>query len=152
MRFLLSYLLLKPSLRTSKCRATYGTASSSLKPLSGALISCVRSIFLTPVAHNDKGRGTGGVSDTTGAMSAVPIATGDRGSYLNLTRAWENGDSLSFSLPMRLRVSKYTGKKIQSTGFQQVVWIVLVLDLPRQARDGNQTVVNGCRDSEIFLV
>jgi DUF1680 family protein len=54
-------------------------------------------------------------------MSAVPIATGDRGSYLNLTRAWENGDSLSFSLPMRLRVSKYTGKKIQSTGFQQVV-------------------------------
>lgn len=44
-----------------------------------------------------------------GTSSTGPIGTGLRGSYLELTRTWTDGDRLHFSLPMQLRVTQYTG-------------------------------------------
>ena len=35
--------------------------------------------------------------------------TGTRGSYLQISRSWAHGDSLSFALPMRLKVTRYRG-------------------------------------------
>ena len=38
-----------------------------------------------------------------------PVGMGARGSYLELSRTWTDGDTLHFSVPMQLRVSRYSG-------------------------------------------
>ncbi len=61
------------------------------------------SVFLTP-------RSTDNDTGTVGRIAPrVPIGMGVRGSYLELTRTWTDGDSLHFVLPMQLRVTQYTG-------------------------------------------
>jgi uncharacterized protein len=46
------------------------------------------------------------------ALNGDPIETGLPGSYCAIRRAWQNGDTLSFTLPRRLRLTKYTGADI----------------------------------------
>ena len=42
-------------------------------------------------------------------LNGEPLTTGVPGSYCPIRRAWRDGDTLSFTLPMGLRVTKYTG-------------------------------------------
>lgn len=42
-------------------------------------------------------------------LNGAQIATGAPGTYLALSRAWQPGDRLSFTLPMPLRASRYQG-------------------------------------------
>ncbi|MDR1859472.1 MAG: glycoside hydrolase family 127 protein [Bacteroidales bacterium] len=37
------------------------------------------------------------------------LATGNAGSYVTVSRKWKNGDRITFTLPMELRATKYTG-------------------------------------------
>ena len=61
------------------------------------------SVFLEP----------GGKNSSTGSMRSValrqPVGMGARGSYLELSRTWTDGDTLHFSVPMQLHVSRYSG-------------------------------------------
>jgi hypothetical protein len=48
------------------------------------------------------------LSSVAGALH-IETWHGSRGLYLPITRSWKAGDSLSFSLPMKLKASRYTG-------------------------------------------
>jgi uncharacterized protein len=42
-------------------------------------------------------------------VNAKVAATGTPGSYVALDRTWSNGDTITFTLPMKLRVTRYAG-------------------------------------------
>jgi DUF1680 family protein len=47
--------------------------------------------------------------DMSIAVNGRQTAVGKPGSYVVLDRTWANGDTISFSLPMDFRVTRYTG-------------------------------------------
>ncbi len=61
------------------------------------------SVFLT------RGLADNGTGSAKPSALRLPIGMGVRGSYLELTRTWMDGDLLHFALPMQLRVTQYTG-------------------------------------------
>jgi len=50
------------------------------------------------------------------AVNGKQTAVGKAGSYLTLDRQWNNGDEITFSLPMSFRVTKYTGADPEFAG------------------------------------
>lgn len=47
--------------------------------------------------------------DVPVAVNGEPVGSGSAGSYLNLARVWQDGDCVTFDLPMPLRISPYQG-------------------------------------------
>jgi DUF1680 family protein len=44
-------------------------------------------------------------------VNGKKAANGKPGSYLTLSRTWKNGDEISFTVPMALKLTKYTGEE-----------------------------------------
>ncbi len=47
-------------------------------------------------------------------LNGEKIASGNPGTYVTLDRQWKNGDVISFTLPMKFTITKYTGEEIDS--------------------------------------
>jgi hypothetical protein len=43
------------------------------------------------------------------AVNREPAVSGDPGSYVTLDRKWSTGDTIRFTLPMQLKLTRYTG-------------------------------------------
>ena len=72
-------------------------------------------------------------------------ATGQPGMYVELTKKWNDGDEIAFSLPMKLKTTKYTGAdSIPNANRYAVEYGPVLLATVIEGQDTNQSVdLNG---------